>query len=443
MSVRVAVLKSKAGECAAWLLRIPLRTRAWILRKIAGEPLLRIGLVTFGWTPLTGGIGNYLVSLIRGWAEEIPAHPLRIYATKGAFDHFRRMFPLAGRLEMKCLMSPEQVREKNADFDVYVQIGHFEPSPPPRSRCVYYLADLQERFFPEFFTEAERARRTSIHQDGLRYAQRIMTGATFCARSFEELLGFPEGRTSVMPLPVGDLPARPARPDNWTASIKDFIYFPADDYVHKNHERLFQAIAMVRQRGRPVDLVCTGGRFSGRNLSAMAAEAGLEGHFFDLGKVSRENVAWLFRNSRLLAFPTLFEGFGLPVVEAFLSRTPVVCSGVTSLVELAGDAAVICNPFDAEHMASCILQALSDNALRERCITTGQKRMKQFALPTMIRAHYELFREVSQEPMRSQAENLAGLPPFDTRRAWSFYRETAHPSIAALLPEERPVFTAS
>jgi glycosyltransferase involved in cell wall biosynthesis len=425
------------GTLAAKAIRMPWLVRAWLLRLVRREKPLRVALSTFGWTPLSGGVGNYMMSLIRGWGDENPSQPLRLYATKSVFDHLNKNLPLRYRLHVTCLSCPEEIRSKEAHFDVFCQLGHLEPVPPPH-RSTYNLADLQERFFPEFFTEESHRLRRENHQAGLDHAWRIITGSDFSLLTFRKLLGMPDGLGDVVPLPVADLPKTGIRPANLPAGVREYVYYPADDYLHKNHERIFLAVAKMRAAGCPVHMVCTGGRFSTRNLRVLAENCGLQNAFHDLGKVSRENVAWLYQNARLLLFGSLFEGFGIPVLEGFLCGTPVVCSGVTSLPELGGAGAVYVNPFDAEDMAEKSLRLLGDPREQAERREAARRQLEKFSTRRMIQRHQEVFAAVRDQ---SQRVNTSGLriPPIDIQLAWSIYRETAVAEIAELLPVERPV----
>lgn len=426
-------LYALAGSWAALWIRYPYRCAAWFVRVLGRHKPLRLALGTFGFTPLSGGVGNHMMSLIRGWGDLVPENPLQIYATKSVFDYLKRL-PLRYRITFRCV-TPEELLKYQDDFDVYfIQLGYLRPIPPPR-KTAYHLPDLQERFFPEFFTQEEISRRSQNHAAGMHYVNRLVTGSKFCRNSFIDLLGVSKDLTSVVHLPVADIPKRDERPADLPQHIGSFVYFPADDYLHKNHRRLFDSLELLRKEGLSIPLVCTGGRFSGRNLSALARETGLEGLFWDLGKVSRENVAWLYRNCRAVIFPTLFEGFGLPVLEAFSLEAPIICSGVTSLPELGGNAAVYINPFDAHQMASKIREVWSDPALRDRMIAMGREQVKKFSLDRIIRENHALFSQIRDEAPRNVADgSIQSLPPIDVEKAWELYRSSAVEEIRDAIP---------
>lgn len=123
-----------------------------------------------------------------------------------------------------------------------------------------------------------------------------------------------------------------------------FVFYPAADWPHKNHETLLRAMAILAGRGRAEHLVLTGMLSqSGERLHALADGLGVSGRVHFLGNVEQDRVIGLYRRARLLVFPSRFEGFGLPLVEAMQLGCPIVASRAPAVVETAGDAAVFCD----------------------------------------------------------------------------------------------------
>jgi glycosyltransferase involved in cell wall biosynthesis len=101
----------------------------------------------------------------------------------------------------------------------------------------------------------------------------------------------------------------------------------------------------------------------------------------------------LYRGARLLIFPSLFEGFGLPLLEAMASDCPVVCSNATSIPEVVGDAALLFDPHDPEAIADAIHQVLTDEELRRRLIQAGRERCRQFSWERTARETLKVLEE--------------------------------------------------
>jgi glycosyltransferase involved in cell wall biosynthesis len=113
-----------------------------------------------------------------------------------------------------------------------------------------------------------------------------------------------------------------------------------------------------------------------------------------LGFVRDETLAVLYRLASVFAFPSLYEGFGLPVLEAMASGTPVVTSNVSSLPEVAGDAAVLVDPYDVEAIASGLERVLSDPALASELSRRGLRRAREFSWERSVVRTHDIYREV-------------------------------------------------
>ncbi|MEA2124124.1 MAG: hypothetical protein QOI80_906, partial [Solirubrobacteraceae bacterium] len=153
---------------------------------------------------------------------------------------------------------------------------------------------------------------------------------------------------------------------------------------HKNLERLLEAFATLA--GAPA-LVLTGhaGRIS-EPLAARARELGIGDRVHLTGWLDAADVEGLYRLAAVFAYPSLHEGFGMPVLEAMHRSVPVVCADATSLPEVAGDAAVLVDGRDAAALAGGIEQVLGDAALRADLVRRGRERAAQFGWDRTARA---------------------------------------------------------
>jgi glycosyltransferase involved in cell wall biosynthesis len=169
------------------------------------------------------------------------------------------------------------------------------------------------------------------------------------------------------------------------------LYFP-----HKNIGRLIQAFARLKQgRTIPHQLVLVGEPGANRaNLHAAVAEGAVKDCVVFTGFVSDEEVAALYSAADMFVMPSLMEGFGFPVLEAMASKVPVVCANAGSLPEVAGDAAVLFDPTDVQDIARAIREVLQDDALRERRIAQGLKRVERFSFRRTAEETLDLYREV-------------------------------------------------
>lgn len=159
------------------------------------------------------------------------------------------------------------------------------------------------------------------------------------------------------------------------------LLFVGSLFPHKNVGVLIRAYArfLARQPGAP-DLTIVGKDVEGEmdRLKSLSRELGLTDRTRFLGQASRETLLRLYRESRMLVYPSTVEGFGLPPLEAMRAGMPVVASDRTSIPEVVGNAAVTVNPDDPAALASAMLKVWADEDLRQRLIRRGKRRSEQF-----------------------------------------------------------------
>jgi glycosyltransferase involved in cell wall biosynthesis len=168
-----------------------------------------------------------------------------------------------------------------------------------------------------------------------------------------------------------------------------FVLFAGNVKPHKNLERLIRAFALVRQQGGHDDLglVLSGddvSRYGSLRRAAEAAGVRQEVRFF--GFVPPSTLAALYRMASVFAFPSLYEGFGLPPLEAMACGTPVVTSRLSSLPEVVGDAALLVDPYRVEDIAGGIALLLDQPQLRSSLIEKGLARARAFSWERSVRA---------------------------------------------------------
>jgi glycosyltransferase involved in cell wall biosynthesis len=135
-----------------------------------------------------------------------------------------------------------------------------------------------------------------------------------------------------------------------------------------------------------------------------------------LGYLPEETLAVMYRLAGVFVFPSLYEGFGLPPLEAMASGTPVVTSNVSSLPEVAGNAAILVDPYDPQAIADGIRRVMTDGPLRAELRRKGLARAQQFSWETSVRRVREIYREVAAQPALTAAaaatgSETGGAPP--------------------------------
>ena len=265
---------------------------------------------------------------------------------------------------------------------------------------VAILYDLQHRRYPQFFDAAEIAKR----EDNLRSHGRgsVMAAiSNFVRDSAIEAGAIAESAISTVYI---RLQHRIAEVDGRRAaqvlhglglSADNYLLYPANFWPHKNHEALLEALSIARSQGLPrnLKLVCTGAPSERSAAVAAAADAlGLHESVVIPGFLDDTQFAALLRFARGVVFPSLYEGFGMPVIEAMAVNCPVACSDATSLSEIAADAALLFDPEQPSDIARAILRLATDEALRATLVERGSRRAAAFAdTGRMAREYLQLF----------------------------------------------------
>ncbi len=179
-----------------------------------------------------------------------------------------------------------------------------------------------------------------------------------------------------------------------------FVLYAGNVKPHKNLERLIDAFHLVRKCGLDnLKLVLIGDDISKYAALRRAVHRHqLRQYVRFLGFVPEETLAVMYRLASVFVFPSLYEGFGLPPLEAMASGTPVVTSNLSSLPEVAGDAALLVDPYDPDAIADGIYRVLTDDALRNAMQVKGVARARQFSWEQSVGRVHDIYQQVLGEP---------------------------------------------
>ncbi len=204
----------------------------------------------------------------------------------------------------------------------------------------------------------------------------VLTISRHAAGTLVERLGLAEERVRPIHLGIDHEVFRPG-----DDSREGFLLYPARGWPHKNHARLFEAFSELRRRHPGLELVLTS--YDG------AVPEGVR----SLGHVDRTELVRLYRTAGALVFPSLYEGFGQPPLEAMACGCPVACADVAALPEVVGDAARLFDPTSTEEMMAAVEDVLDDpDPWRRR----GLERAAGFTWEKTARAHDAVYEELAQ-----------------------------------------------
>ena len=354
------------------------------------------------------GIGTYIRNLLRELAQMdhdteyvILVRPDDEAGVRALGENFRPVKLTAGNYSFA-----EQIRIPQALTREKVDLFHAPHYVlPPLVRCpsVVTIHDCIHLMFPQYLPNrwALAYARTSISLAAKR-ATRVLTVSESSKRDIQKFVDIPAGKIDVI---YNSFDPRFGVEPNEEAVSRvreryqlhaDFVLYAGNVKPHKNLERLIEAFQVVRKRGLDnLKLVLIGDDISKYTALRRAVHRHqLHNYVRFLGYLPEETLAVMYRLAGVFVFPSLYEGFGLPPLEAMASGTPVVTSNVSSLPEVAGDAAVLVNPYDADAIADGLYRVLTDQNLRSELRRRGPERARHFSWESSVRRVREIYGQV-------------------------------------------------
>jgi len=347
---------------------------------------MRVGISLLTLVPgVSGGSETYARELVRALGR-VGRHEYRLYLPSIAADvdglpgevvpEYRSSWSFAGRLRAMARASVfgGSIRRRFGAVDVL----HFPLSvmiPPVEAGAATTVLDVQHEELPEFFSRSERLYRHTVYGWTVRRSRIVVTISNHAKRAIVEHLGVPEER--VRPIYFGIDHDRFSPTDE---PREEFLLYPAIGWPHKNHVRLFEALAILRSRHPGLELVLTG--YEGATPDGARS----------LGRVPRQELIDLYRRAAAVVFPSLYEGFGQPPLEAMACGCPVACSNAASLPEVCGDAARLFDPRSVEEMVEAVEKVLADPGSWS---AKGVARAAGFTWEAAARAHDDVYAELA------------------------------------------------
>ena len=346
-----------------------------------------------------GGIATYAECLLAALGRLGGGHSFALWCARPAAGPVARRLALRGatvvapgvggrlwdRWSRLAWGNPLPIEALVGPVDVFHGPNYFLPAQRGRAARVVTVHDLSALRHPEWHP----ASRVLMHRAGLRRTLRAVDHAITDTEAVRaEVIatcGVPPDRvTSIHPAaPPGFLPRRPSelKPilDPWGLAVGDYLLWAGAIEPRKNLVRLLQAVAAVQARRGDMPPLVLAGPPGWRNREIRrridAARPGVR----HLGYLPDEGLAALMAGCTALVMPSLYEGFGLPVIEAMASGVPVVTSRGGALEEVAGNAAVLVDPHDPEAIGAGIESLLHDTSLRATLAQKGLARAAQFS----------------------------------------------------------------
>lgn len=277
------------------------------------------------------------------------------------------------------------------------------------------IFDIQQDYFPENFDKFVLSERKRLTAETVRNTDLILTISEFSKQTLMEKYEIPPERIKVTYLDADSsfsLPINPEKLEEIRRDLpKQFVLFPANMWPHKNHTALIQGFALAKQaHDLPLKLVFTGARErESRQIEQVIEACGLRNDIVYLGYLPQDDMRYVFQCASMLAFPSLFEGFGIPLVEAMASGIPIICSQSSSVPEVAGDAAILFDGNSPEEIAEAIYKVYTDESVRRELVERGRRRRTAFSWDQCAEETVGYLRSL-YVPRREEPQRLSGHP---------------------------------
>ncbi len=360
--------------------------------------------------PGRGGIGRYAASLAKTLTQIDTRNEYLLLTTERQTEPITRDGRVT-QLALKAAMIDEIWEQlhlptvlEDRKVDLYHNPCFSLPVVKTTRWRVATVHDVVFRRHPELVNPTLRDYLDRWSEHALDVADAIITATEFSKRDIVETYGALAKRIEVIPHGVEQRFQR--REDrNAAAALRKkyklprrFVLYVGAIEAKKNIDRLLEAFAMLVRNGRHGDrkLVLAGGQGGGAyDLEQATKQVGLQGHVVYVGYVSDEDVVTLMNLADLFVYPSLYEGFGLPALEAMACGTPTVVSDATCLPEVVADGALIAPAEDAAGLAERMAQVLNDKKLEEMLIQRGVRRAREFGWERTARWTLELYESVA------------------------------------------------
>jgi len=350
----------------------------------------KIGILAVS-APLNGGTFQYTISMIDA-LKRLPEHDYTIFTTVNNHHYDELGLPVV-HLPSTVSMVFRAVATRifrSRRFGLFDSVE--KVIAPIYSTCLlasgrpfaFTLHDLQEKYYPEYFTPLQRAWRAVVNRSLSRAAKLIVCESTHVKSDIERFLRVPASRIVVITAPPisavsqGDVSETALQATKIALGLPNsYIFYPAQFFPHKNHLRLVEAFSLFSKRHPHCHLVLTGQEhLEYKNVMARVQELSLAKSVTRLGYVETRYLAAIYKLATMIVVPTLFESVSIPIYEAFIVGTPVCASRVVALPEQVGDAAVLFDPTSVEDIARAIGDTFEDSALREQLVVRGRRRIE-------------------------------------------------------------------
>lgn len=346
----------------------------------------------------------------RGWLEPYIFGPCRLVAIpkppasrlKRALRNVPPLRKLWHRLKIKYADVPvsDGFIESNG-FDLV----HFVSPTAYITECpsIFQPWDLQHLHYPEFFSKGDFILREKCYRAFCKQAKLVCVQAEWTKKDLISQYSIPDEKIAVVPWgSVFDTYKSPSAEEirdtvERYALPSQFFFYPAVTWAHKNHEVIFRALDILKREHKiTAQVFFTGSSTDYRfKLDSMAQGLGISEQIYFLGFVTSVQLQAIFKTATAMLFPSKFEGFGLPILEAFHARLPVISSNATTLPEVGQDGALYFDPDSPEDLSGLMKAILYSPELRQDLIDRATLVLSQYSMDRTASGFQSLYRRTA------------------------------------------------
>lgn len=347
------------------------------------------------------GIGVYARNLVDGLARAGRDNVYHLCYRLSRLKHYKHFYRVRqDNFRLKIIQEP-----LNPFFPGRIDVFHGLDARLPgygKPAKVVTLHDLFSLISDKFSDEAFIAKKKKRYAEVARNADRIITVSRSTRRDIVERLGYPEERIDVVPLGVDPVFGPVGRTEADRVLERHgiegpYVFFVGNVSARKNLVRVLEAFASLHPSIRGGLSIVMAGQltYGGDKVLEAVERLELRESVKVLGYVPFADLPALYSAAEVFMFPTLYEGFGIPILEAMACGTAVVASNLSSHPEVAGEAAVLVDPTDAEAIGSALEKLIEDNDLRNTCVDKGLERAAAFTWDNTVRETIAVYEKMA------------------------------------------------
>jgi glycosyltransferase involved in cell wall biosynthesis len=350
------------------------------------------------------GIGTTIQQLIRSLSDLNSHHRFALYTEVA--DEAKIVLPPGWERRPisykkysigEIVMFGRQIKKEHVDV---FHEPHYTLPIGLRDCSVVTINDMIHVRFPEFFNLAQRGYAYAMIRHALAHSRIVITISDFTKNDILRSFGVKEEKIRAIPLGVG-AEFRPRRDDAVLGLFRqkfhlqnEYILYVGNTKPHKGIGTLLEAYKGIHPRGE-LDLVFVGGSvMEDPILSQQIDRLDVSSRIHDLGRIASDDLISAYNGARCLVMPSLYEGFGLPVLEAMACGTPVITSDAAALPEVVGDSGLMFKAGNSHELMGVLQDLIRDHQLEKELIQKGLKRAQRFTWRNTARQTLDVYEEI-------------------------------------------------